>query len=174
MSKLLMASVLIIAILFPVSVYALNERIVSIYDEEPKVIALGDTEKVDLIVKNVNGFNTTVDIYIGSDDPAFRNWIWLENHRYGENRVHMKAELSPHEERSVIVNVFGGRTGKYHLIVGPDGSNIDDRYDSTEIIVVNRNAGGMYSSYPDGGFIGIMVILVVAAKVLLRRTDIIE
>jgi len=159
---------MMIILLTPVG-YCQGSRIVAIFDEDSSIMTLGSTEKVSLNIKNAADSNATYDLYIGSTDPQFRYWVWFENYRYGSGRVQKKITLRAHEERNLIVNVFCGKTGNYELIVGPDGSDVSNKYDSIEVRVINRPTRGLFSNSPGLGAWGIFLTLLVPAILLLSR-----
>ncbi len=163
------ALIWIILLLLTPAGYCQSSRIVAIFNEDSSIVELGNTEQVDLLVKNAGNTNATFDLYIGSTDPGFRFWIWFENNRYGSTRVQKKITLGAHEQRNLIVNVFGGKVGNYDLIVGPDGSDITNRYDSIDIKVIKRSGKMLFSDSPGLGGLGIFLALVVAAIILLSR-----
>ena len=157
-----------IILLTPVG-YCQSSRIVAIFDKDSTIVELGSTEPVGLKVKNAADANATYDLYIGSTHPQFRYWSWFENYRYGSGRFQKKITLGAHEERDLIVNVFGGKTGSYDLIVGPDGSDASNKYDSIEIKVINRPGKGLFSNSPGLGMFGVFLTLLVPAILLLSR-----
>ncbi len=99
----------IMTLLFPLSDYSDNPRLVAIFNEDSHVLELGSTERVSLKVKNTGDVNATMDIYIASTDAKLRYRIWLENHWYGSGRVQRTITLGPHEEIEMILNVLGGQ-----------------------------------------------------------------
>ena len=159
---------MMIILLTPVG-YCQSSRIVAIFDEDSSIVELGSTEQVGLKVKNAANINVTYDLYIGSTNPQFREWVWFENYRYGSGRVQKKITLRAHEERTLIVNVFGGKTGNYELIVGPDGSDASNKYDLIEVRVIKRSGDGLFSNSPGLGVCGVFLALVAAAILLLIR-----
>ncbi len=159
---------MMIILLTPVG-YCQNSRIVAIFDEDSSIVELGSTELVGLKVKNAANTNATYDLYIGSTDSQFRYWVWFENYRYGSGRVQKKITLRAHEERNLIVNVFGGKTGNYKLIVGPDGSDASNKYDSIEVKVIKQPGKGLFSNSPGLGACGVFLVLFVPAILLLSR-----
>ncbi|RLG13511.1 MAG: hypothetical protein DRN71_04695 [Candidatus Nanohalarchaeota archaeon] len=159
---------MMIILLTPIG-YCQSSRVVAIFDENSSIMELGSTEQVGLKVKNAADANATYNLYIGSTDTGFRYWVWFENYRYGSGRVQKKITLGAHEERTLIVNVFGGKTGNYELIVGPDGSDASNKYDSIEVRVINRPGKGLFSNSPGLGASGVFLALVAATIVLLSR-----
>ena len=149
--------------------YSQASRNVAIFDEDSKLLELGSIEKIGLTVKNAADSEATIDLYIGSTDSAFRNWIWFENHRYDNSRAQQQLILAGHEERHIIVSVLAGRVGDYKLIVGPDGSDVSNMYDSADIRIVHRQGSGIFSDSPGLGFIGILLTLIAASIIILRK-----
>lgn len=141
--------------------------LVAMFDKNSTVVKLGDTEQVVLTVKNIRDTNATYDIYIGSTDATFRNFIWFENHRNDQYRVYQKVDLGSHEEKSTIVYVFGGKVNDYNLLVGPDGSDVNNIYDSISIKVADTGNEGIFSNTPDIGILWVVLVVPVAASIIL-------
>ncbi len=149
--------------------YPQAPRNVAIFDEDSKLLELGTIEKISLTVKNAADSEATIDLYIGSTDSAFRNWLWFENHRYDNGRIQQQLILAGHEERNIIVNVLAGRVGDYKLIIGPDGSDVSNMYDSADIHIVYRQGTGLFSASPGIGAGSILFILALASIIILRK-----
>jgi len=146
-----------------------NGSLVALFDKNSIVIGLGSTEKVALRVKNSRDTSAEYNLYIGSQDTAFRNFIWFEGHKNDEHRVQQNITLAGHEEMLVLVNIFGGKTGNYVLLIGPDGSDANNIYGSASITVANTGNNGLFSSTPDVGFLWIVFAPVAASIILLTR-----
>jgi len=152
---------------------AQSGRIVAIFDKNSTLVTLGDTETAILRVKNLMDENRTYDIYIGSTDDAFRNFIWFDSHKYDQYRVKQEITLGGHEEREIVIKVLGGKVGSYKLLVGPDGSDINNVYSSTVILVADRRNSGIFSTTPDLGNTWLLIVpLAAIAIVLLIGKDI--
>ncbi len=143
--------------------------LVAMFDKDSTVVQLGDTERVVLTVKNTRDTNATYDVYIGSTDAAFRNFIWFENHKNDQYRVYQKVDLGSHEEKGIVVNVFGGKVNNYNLLVGPDGSDVNNVYDSISIKVADTGNNGLFSNTPDIGILWVVLVPVAASIILLTR-----
>lgn len=143
--------------------------IVAMFDKDSTVVKLGDIEQVALTVKNTRDTNATYDVYIGSTDATFRNFIWFESHRNDQYRVYQKVDLGGHEEKSIVVNVFGGKVSDYKLLVGPDGSDVNNVYDSVSIKVADTGNHGIFSNTPDIGIVWFFLVPIAASIILLTR-----
>jgi len=149
--------------------FAQSNGLVAMFDKDSTVVQLGDTEQVILTVKNTRDTNATYDIYIGSPDAMFRSLIWFENHRNDEYRVYQKVDLGSHEKKDIVVNVFGGKVNDYKLLAGPDGSDVNNSYDSTIITVANTGNRDLFSFTPDIGVLWVFLAPVAASIILSTR-----
>lgn len=143
--------------------------LVAMFGQNSTIVKLGDIEKVVLTVKNIRDTNASYDVYIGSTDATFRNFIWFENHRNDQYRVYQRVDFQSHEEKALVVTVLGGKVGDYRLLVGPDGSDVNNIYDSVSIKVADTGNNGMFSNTPDMGILWVFIVPMAAAIILLTR-----
>ncbi|MCK5474447.1 MAG: hypothetical protein KAI53_03510 [Candidatus Aenigmarchaeota archaeon] len=137
-----------------------NEPFIGFDVNNTHVIELGKTGKIYVIIKNPTPTKKSVPLYIGSFD-VIKNWMWFEGHKY-DTRRNITMTIDAYAEKVVVINVLGGKTGDYSIVVGPD-SDYATRYDEINIRIVSKKDGAFFSSTPGLGLISLFFIILAGA-----------
>ncbi|NOR85835.1 hypothetical protein GQ473_07000, partial [archaeon] len=139
-------------------------------DSETIQMSLGETKTIYLSVKNPLDMSDIIEFDIYGDPVQIRYWSYFEGHEYS-NRTHKVVSVEANSELLIPINIFGGKAGSNKLIVEAKSNmnGLKTRKDVDVLIYQIDDKGNVVSRSPGLGFYGLLVVLLFAAVMFVRK-----
>ncbi|RLG15771.1 MAG: hypothetical protein DRN71_00485 [Candidatus Nanohalarchaeota archaeon] len=125
-------------------------------------IALGQTEAIPIILKNPAGFEDTIKLDIYTDPPLMQQTSYFEGEKYSKRTTKI-VRLKANTEEYILLHVFGGKTGTYHLMINAQSlSTTLQVYNRTTVKVVLKDNQDIHSNTPELSFISMVIVFIIA------------
>ncbi len=143
--------------------------VISISSSADITVPLGGHGRLIFTIKNVLAADDEFEISIYGDPSKLHNWIWLENHRYDENKYKVVVDLKPGEEKAISVNIFGGEFMSANVRATAKSMTTGLETEVSKSVNIFYSDDSINVKTPEIGWSGFAIVALIGALLVMRH-----